>query len=352
MTVRAWAQLACAVAMCIPLLAHAEGPASPVPLVVALEYQAAPECPNAGEFKAIVTGRLGYNAIDDTAGRRVSVDIASRGRSFEGHIEWRDAGGRWAGDRFLPSRSGDCGELAREIGFALALQIQLMPGGSGSSSATPPAETTGETAGEASGKAEVLSAQAPASLAKTPPSIEQAGSPSDSPDPRLSTKSPTIVAVGVGTSVGFGLSSSPVPFGRVFGSLAWSHTSMELAAEGAWPTTTHRSDGAGFSQQALLASLAGCGSIERWSACLLAKGGAIRVAGKNIDVPASRSGPVFQTGLRLAVTQFLGSRAYLAAQVEGLVNVTHWKVTLDQNLVWTSPRFAGTVGLNFGVRFP
>jgi hypothetical protein len=130
------------------------------------------------------------------------------------------------------------------------------------------------------------------------------------------------------------------------------HASIELAAEGAWPTTTHRSDGAGFSQQALLASLAGCGSIEHWSACLLAKGGVIRIVGEIIDVPASAAGPVFETGLRLALTQFLGSRAYLAAQVEGLVNVTRWRVTLDQNLVWASPRFAGTVGLNFGVRFP
>jgi hypothetical protein len=161
---------------------------------------------------------------------------------------------------------------------------------------------------------------------------------------------PTL-AVGVGALVGFGLSSGAVPFGRAFGSVAWQHSSLELAAEVAWPTTTRREDGAGFTQQQLLVGVAGCGDFQPGSACLLAKAGAIRIVGKDLDNPRSPWAPILETGLRLAVQQRLGRRLYLAARAEGMVNVTRWRVSLDQNLVWTSPRFAATIGLDLGVRF-
>jgi hypothetical protein len=64
-----------------------------------------------------------------------------------------------------------------------------------------------------------------------------------------------------------------------------------------------------------------------------------------------------ETGLRLAFIQSLGRHAFVAAQVDGLCNVVIWRVTLDQQplnqaLVWASPRFAGSVGLDAGLRFP
>jgi hypothetical protein len=121
--------------------------------------------------------------------------------------------------------------------------------------------------------------------------------------------------------------------------------------EVAWPTTTQREDGASFSQQQFLVGAAGCGDLQPWSACLLAKAGEIRIVGQNLDRPKSPSGPILETGLRLALVQRLGRHFYLAARAEGLVNVTRWRVTLDQNLVWTAPRLAAIVGLDIGVRF-
>jgi hypothetical protein len=41
----------------------------------------------------------------------------------------------------------------------------------------------------------------------------------------------------------------------------------------------------------------------------------------------------------------------VAARAEGLVIVTRWRVTLDQYPVWTSSRFAETLGIDVGVRF-
>jgi hypothetical protein len=330
----------------MPTLAQGQGQADAGAFAVALEYSAAPGCPDVNEFKAIVVGRLGYDVFRVDARDRVLVDIASRGSAFEGHIERRNAEGRWAGDRTFPSRSEDCGELGRAMAFALALQIQL----SATASAAPGA-TKIAVASETRNTSETLAAPIPAPLAATPTSNVQDKAPALTKETSSKHLAPRpTFAIGAGGLLGFGLSSKAVPSGRTFGSVAWQQLSLELAAEVAWPTTTRREDGAGFSQQLLLVSVAGCGDLQRWSACLLAKAGEIRIVGKDVDKPRSLSGPILETGLRLAVLQHLGRHLYVAARVEGMVNVTRWSVTLDQNLVWSAPRFAATVGLDIGVR--
>jgi hypothetical protein len=365
------ARLARAAAVCIPLLvAQGKGQAATAAPVVALEYSAASSCPEEDDFKAVVTSRLGYDAFREDAPDRVSVRIEARGRAFEGRIEWRNAEGKWVGDRTFPSRTDDCGGLARAMAFALALQVQFsaLRSAPPEPSAVAPVEA-GRKAEAPDGAAEppsptppsngVLpsapgeSASPPAPPVTTPVPSERPDTPAAAESAEPAQRGPgPVLAVGAGASIGFGLASSVVPFGRVVGSLAWPHWSLELSAEAGWPTTTRRDDGAGFSQQQLLGSLGGCGILDRVSACLLAKGGAVRVAGKDVDSPATEWGSVFEVGLRLAVTQGLGRHAYLAARAEGLVNVMRWNVTLDKTLVWTSPRFAETLGLDVGVRFP
>jgi len=348
MIVRAMSCFACAAAVCVPLLAQGETQADAGTFAVALEYAAAPGCPDVSEFKAIVAGRLGYDAFREDAPDRVLVDIAVRGSAFEGRIERRNAEGRWAGDRTFPSRSDDCGELGRAMAFALALQLQFSARASATSSTNRTAAPT-----EAGKTSEAAVSPTPAPTASTAATDAQEKPPALTKE----TTSPYLApwptyAIGAGALVAFGMSSETVPFGRAFGSAAWQHSSLELAAEIAWPTTTRRDDGAGFSQQQWLVGLAGCEDFQPWSACLLAKAGAIRIAGEDIDHPRSPWAPLLETGLRLAVQQRLGRHLYVAARAEGLVNLTRWRITLDQNLVWTAPRFAATIGLDIGVRFP
>jgi hypothetical protein len=337
--------LACAALLCVPLLGQTEARADTVPLAVAFSYAAVPDCPEASEFKAIVIGRLGYDPFREDAPPHVTVHIASRAPAFEGRIEWRDAEGNWAGDRTFPSRSNDCRELARAMAFALALQIQLSastrapPG----SITTPPAETGRTVEAQAPPPAPPATPEAPSKQPDVPAPHQAAAAPDRGPR--------SVLAVGAGVSLGFGVSSSALPLGRVFGRIAWPHASLELAAEAGLPTNERRADGAGFSQQELLLDVAGCGTLARWSACLLAKGGVIRIVG-DIDEPASPWGPLLQAGLRLAVMQPLGRRVYVAARAEGLVIVTRWRVSLDRDPVWTSSRFAETLGIDVGVRFP
>lgn len=241
--------LACAAAVCVTLLAQGDGRASTGALTVALDYAAASTCPEVGEFKAIVVGRLGYDAFREDASDRVLVHIEARDHAFEGRIEWRNVDGKWVGDRTFPSRSDDCGGLARAVAFALALQIQFsalrsVPAGSHvaalpetgpmganpDSSAVPSATTSPSSDAVASSPDESESPPVPPVPSPTPSQqkdvaavTESAASPDRAPGPAL--------AVGAGASVGFGLSSSAVALGRLFGSLAWVHWSLELAAE-------------------------------------------------------------------------------------------------------------------------
>jgi hypothetical protein len=343
---RGW--LAWATALSFPLLGQAEVRADGGPLAVALEYDAVPDCPEAGDFKAIVNGRLGYDPFREGAPERVLVQIASQAPAFEGRIEWRDAEGKWVGDRTFPSRSNDCRELARAMAFALALQIQLSAGGS-----VPPALDVAEPPeAPPTAEAQVPPPEPPAPAARPseqpalPAPSQLEGAPARGPRP--------VTAFGAGASLGFGVSSSMVPFGRVFGGIAWPYLSLELAAEVGWPTTERRAndDRAGFSQQELLMGVAGCATLARLSACLLAKGGAIRIVGVDVEKPASPWGPLFETGLRLAVTQPLGRSVYVAARVEGLLIVTRWRVTLDDVPLWMASRFTENIGLDVGVRLP
>ena len=95
---------------------------------------------------------------------------------------------------------------------------------------------------------------------------------------------------GVGAAAGLGLSSDPVAVARLFATVAWSRVAVELGGEVSVPSTTHRADGAGFSQEQILASVAGCGLRGPFSACVVGKAGELRVVGQGVDVPLSASG--------------------------------------------------------------
>lgn len=136
--------------------------------------------------------------------------------------------------------------------------------------------------------------------------------------------------------------------GRVLGSLAWQRVSLELAAEAGLPTTARRADGAGVSQQPLLASAAACAMLTRWRVCLLAKAGEVRMAGQNIDLPASAVVPLLQTGARVGVVQPLGHGFFVDGYADGLTNVIRWTGNLDQMPVWTAPRLAAVIGIDIG----
>ena len=127
--------------------------------------------------------------------------------------------------------------------------------------------------------------------------------------------------MGAGASMGLGISSDPVPFGRLFAMAEWSHVAVELAGEASISSTTRRADGPGFSQEQFLAGLAGCGVLSPMSACVVTKVGELRVVGRGVDMPPIALGPMVQTGLGLVAWHTFGRHTYMAAHAEGLARL-------------------------------
>jgi hypothetical protein len=333
--------LVCAGVLGASLFAPAEGLAQTSALMVSLEYEAGPGCPGVADFKAVVIARLGYDPFIEGASDHVLVRIAPQGGSLDGRIEWRDPAGKWAGDQSFPLVNTDCPHLARAMGFVLAVQIQLL-------ARTGAGPAVDDTAGEKGPAGAPMPSPVPRPPDVATPTNPQGAAPIGA---RSTRGAAPVLAVGAGPSVGVGMSSTPVLLGRVIGAVAWPHLSLELAAELSLPATTRRADGAGFSQQHLLASAAACANLTRWNGCLLVNAGEVRMAGEDIDHPTSARVPVVEVGARIGVVQGLGRRMFLNAHADGLTILTRWTATLDHVAVWTAPRFAAALGVDVGVRF-
>ena len=364
--------LVCACVVYVATLALAAGRAHAALFAVSLDYDGGPGCPDVQDFEAAVRARLGYDPFAPAAPDHVSVRITPRTGVIDGHLEWRDSTGRWAGDQTLPVATKDCRHLVRALAAALAVQIQLLaatrdPGdgpAAPKSSGPPPEPSMPQPAPP------TVPRSVPQSEPQSPPQSKAQSSPQSSPQSTIASVSPEetpaaavettpsapspsrgpgpVWALGAGTSVGFGMSSSPVLLGRVLGSLGWEHVSLELAAEASLPSTPRRADGAGITQQHLLASAAACGKLTRWKACLLANAGEVRRRGEDIDLPTSAVMPLVQAGARLGIVQPLNGGFFVDAHADGLVNVFRWTGTLDDLPVWTAPRFAAVVGVDVG----
>jgi hypothetical protein len=324
-------------AVVLSSVALAGRPALAEPLTVRLEYAAGPGCPDAADFKAVVIARLGYDPFVEGAPEQVRVRIAPRDRAVDGRIEWRDLNGKWAGEQAFPSVSTDCPRLVRAMGFALAVQIQLL------AKAAAPADPSADAPAEPRAPPEPPPAAAPM------PPVATAAPPPDRPSPGGPRPA---FGIGAGPAVGIGMSSAPVLLGRLFGVVAWPHVSVELAAVVSLPATTRRADGAGFSQQHLFGSAAACATTIRWNGCVVGNAGAVRMAGEDIERPTSATAPVVQAGVRGGISQRLGRRAVVSAHADGLLNLTRWTGSLDQVPVWTAPRFAAALAVDARVEFP
>ena len=332
-----------AVAVAAGILGSARAAQARTVVVAAqLEYAAVPGCPEVDDFEAVVNGRLGYRAFRADAPDRVIVRIESVGRALEGRLEWRDATGAAIGEQMFPSRTGDCAELTRAMGFALALQIQLMAATAGENRPEPPPPPPTDTA--------VTKVAAPPPSIAAPPVVRIQNAGSEAPATTDQRGGP-FVLVGVGAAAGLGEASDPVALVRLFATASWSHVAVEVGGEVSVPSTTHGVNGAGFSQRQVLASLAGCGVRGPFSVCAVGKAGELRVAGQGVDVPLTASGLMLQAGLRLAASHTFGHRTYIVGRLEGLGRLTQGTVTLDSMPVWTSPTFAALLGIDVAFRF-
>jgi hypothetical protein len=308
--------------------------------VVRLQYQADAQsgCVGEGDLRRMVTEQLGHDPFRPDADQRVAISIDRTDAGFHARIVWTEADGRQVGERVLSSRSRDCHEIAANVAFAVALQLQLLdrgaPNGAGDADAgadaeppKPPEET-----------------ERPVVKPEAPPVSPNPAQPGPVEPTRLS------LAVGAGPAVGIGMAPEPNAVGRLFVIAGGRRFSAELAGDAALAATLRESDGSGIVVNTMGASAAGCGHMSVVSACLLGRLGWIRASGMGITMPKTSWGRFSEVGLRLAATRELG-RFMASVHADGLVMVAPWNVVFKDAVVWKVPRVGGMVGLDLAVRF-
>ena len=309
--------------------------------LVRLEYQADGQsgCVAEDELRRMVTDQLGHDPFSPDADQRVAVSIAKTDAGFQGRIVWTDAGGRSVGERLLSSRSRDCGEIAANLAFAVALQVQLVERGASKDAGAgvpnaerPPPKTTDQT-------------DRPPVIPERPkPSAESPGAPGQAPPTRL------VLAVGAGPAVGVGMAPDVTAFGRLFVVARFRRLSAEIGADAALPVTQRERDGTGVVVNATGVSAAGCAHVSVMSACALSRLGWIRARGMGVAAPDTSWGRFAELGIRLAGSRELG-RFIVSVHADGLVTLARWNVVLNDTVVWSVPRVGGVVGLDVALRF-
>jgi hypothetical protein len=309
---------------------------------VRLEYRADEQggCAAEDELRRMVTGQLGHDPFRPDADQRVAVTIAKTEGGFQGRIVWTDANGRSVGERLLTSRSRDCREIAANVAFAVALQLQLVERGASNDAgdATSTTESPPPTTAEGDNRP-------PAIVAPPSPPVEAP------PAAGASSPAPVQLAVGAGPAVGIGMTPGAAAFGRLFVAARVGRLSGEIAADAALPATHREWDGAGIVVTAMGTSAAGCSHVAFASACLLGRLGWLRARGTGITAPATNWGRFGEVGMRLAAARDIG-RFTVGVHADGLVMLSRWNVVFNGDaVVWSVPRFGVVVGLDVALRF-
>ncbi|HEY8923391.1 MAG TPA: hypothetical protein VIU64_03360 [Polyangia bacterium] len=330
--------------------------------VVQLEYRASEQsgCIGESELRRMVVEQLGHDPFRPDGDRRVTVTLSRSEAGFQGRIVWTDARGRPLGDRLLSSRSRDCRELAANVAFAVALQLQLIEQGTAPGAAAQPSKPddesrrTGASPDRPASPTEPPPPSSPENLAPPvlerpePPGAERPAPPSE-PRAHPSTD-PGYLAIGLGPAVALGRIPGPAAVGRLFIAARFHNLSAELAQDAALPTTSTQHGGGTVDLTAIGSSAAGCAHLSAASACLLGRFGWLRGKGTGVDRPATSWGRFGQVGLRLAASRELG-RFLISLHADGLVMLSRWNVLLNDAVVWRVPRFGGLLGLDVALHF-
>lgn len=313
---------------------------------VTLVYEADPRgnCVVDADFRRMVTSQLGYDPFRPAADTRVAITIGVADPGFEARITWTEANGAPVGERVFRSRSSDCHEIAANVAFTIAVQVQLIELGN------PPARAAAESAvpdlPPREKQAAPESPERPAEATERPKVSAQAQHSAAAARSAV----PVQLTIGMGPAVGLALAPGPTAVGRLSLGARVRSFSVEIAGDAAVPVTMHEPDGSGVVVSSIGASLAGCGHASFLIACLMGRLAWMRAAGEGVDARKTPWGHFAEAGARVGARKELGRWA-LTVHADALVMLSRWTVTLNDTVVWNVPRVGGMIGADLAVRF-
>ncbi len=315
--------------------------------LVDLQYEVDPslrDCPNATEFGALVSRKLGYDPRRSGSELGLRVQLARSDGGISGTIEWSTGGSAPVGRRQFSSRSEDCRDISLTMGFVVAVQLQMR------AAELPPEPASSDRAAPLSSVDDSSPSEASARDRRTQSRVARSSVPRvEVTETRDATPTP-VASVGGGPSVGFGFGPEPTLLGRLHLALEQSGRSMELGALASLPGTARRSS-ASFRYQVVLGTMAACGHLAALFGCGLANLGVLRVRGIDVDRPVAQQGFVVQAGLRVGYRLGLTDSLHALARLDGFYLLTPWVVELNHQRVWSMPRLSAATGIDLAYRF-
>lgn len=336
MSIHSWTRwVVVATAVLLPILVSV--PAKSV-LEVSLEY-AVPSgigCPNEAEFRAAVAERLETDPFVRGAPRTLAVEIIAKDGRLSGWLRWMDGQGVIEGQRRFEAAAADCPALARNMAFAVTVQLQLL---AVPKDASPPPDTG---AFDSETQAEAAASPVTTTTTTTTATAPAAAAPGDP------AAAPTFeVGAGVGPFLISGWTPDLALGGRAVVLARAPRFLVQLAFEASLPQRHEISEeGSGFESSVVAASVAPCYRGPVLEACPVLRVGQVRVRGFGVDEPESPRTTLWEAGLRL------GAGGALWASLEGKMHLelsytlSPWTVRLNDHPVFDAPSFVLLGGID------
>ena len=183
----------------------------------------------------MVARQIGYDPYRAGAALGVEIRVRAADQELQGTIDWSAPAHGRMGERHFASGGRDCSAMLATMGFALAVQIQLMarePEGKASLETVGTEKTTGDDTPRNqpvadNGRIKAVTASPQAAAAEDLPE----SSPPSTPWSGVG---------GGGPSVGLGLGPDPIAQGRLFLSVQFGQAALELGIEASLPSTTRQ----------------------------------------------------------------------------------------------------------------
>jgi hypothetical protein len=311
--------------MLVATNAHANEPPT-----VRLNYrvgEGATDCPDELTLRNAVSARLGYDPFQAAAPNSISAEITRGPRGFRAAIELRSSRGEVTGSRLLNSTRNDCSELASamELTISIAIDPLVLSRKASSSPPLPLSES-----------------QKPCPVCPEPPPCPPPPPPSE----------PISFRAGVGTLAALG-SAPTVAFGaRMQAGLRRDYASLALEGRIDIPASATISSREGVETTLLLASIVPCVHYHSWMGCALVSAGALRGAGKEVDVPRKATTAYVATGARVGAEIPLSRPLALQIHLDVLAPLIRTTLRLNNADAWTTPPLSAALGAAVAATFP
>jgi hypothetical protein len=298
------------------LLAHGElarnAAARPAPRphleLVYTDASGVAACPDEASLRALVAARLGYDPFRSGAAERLEVVVAWGKKGLRGEVRWVGSSQTAARGRVFEAPADDCAELGQTLALAMSIAIDPFEERSSPSQPSDPVD---------------------------PAAIRDVGRANPGPPDERTQPTPyrIVPRLGAGAIVSMGLVPDGGPGGFV--AIGADYGALSITGEGRFHASQTLHSGPGsieISARSLL--VVPCFRANWLSICGVVTRGTLHGSATGYDRIYQADSPLWETGLRLALSYPASNLVQLSAFAEGQMVLEGTSFNVDGASVW------------------